>query len=99
MDYKSKSTRNDINARIVNNKLEGFTDNEFNEFTETIKNNKKNYNKLKQSVSEFDNFNNNFTNKNGVGTQNKLNYDKTIMVNILLTAVASSILYSIFVDI
>jgi hypothetical protein len=99
MDYKSKSNRNEINTRIVNSKQEGFTDAEFNQFTETINNNKKNYNELKQSVREFDDFNNNYTNKNGIGTQNKLNYDKTIMINILLTAIASSILYCTFVNI
>jgi hypothetical protein len=79
--------------------VEGMETADYQEIIQGDIDNKRNYSNLKLKVKELNNFDNNYTDKNGIGTQNKLNNDKTIMVNILLTAVASSILYCVFVEI
>jgi hypothetical protein len=79
--------------------MEGMTNSDYIDILQGDIDNKRNYSKLKLKANELNNFNNNYTDKNGIGTQNKLKYDKTIMINILLTAVASSILYCTFMEI
>ena len=57
------------------------------------------YTKLKQNIKELNNANNNDVGKTSRYATKKQLYDNTIYTNILLTALATSMIYYVFVDI
>jgi DNA repair exonuclease SbcCD ATPase subunit len=57
------------------------------------------YTKLKQNIQELNNANNNYNSKTSRYATKKQLYDNAIYTNILLTALATSMLYYVFVEI
>jgi len=90
-----------LDVAIVNHNKEGLetlTLDTHKQQLDNVDNNNKNYAKLKASARELDNYNNGYIDKNAIGTQQKMKNDRAIYTNVLLTTLATSLLYYVFIE-
>ena len=101
------NTNIDMLKPSTNKSSEGFTQYSTNDTADTThaklvanyKSVQNDYTKLKQNTQELNNANNNDVGKTSRYATKKQLYDNTIYTNILLTALATSMIYYVFVDI
>jgi len=100
-------TNVDILKPSTNKSSEGFTQYSINDnadathakLTANYKSVQNDYTKLKQNIQELNNANNNVIDKTSIYASKKQLYDNVIYTNILLTALATSIVYYVFAEI